>query len=121
MLFVNVVIMVRPRKLFRWIRKLHKMAGIYPSSKSNQIFSSNCKKFIVLLAMLSLFISSFTYALFEADSTKDYAASLSVSIMVLTNVVFFLINMKEMKNIMKLVQKLEDFIEISKYLAIIII
>lgn len=64
--------------------------------------------------MILLFIASFSFAMFEAHSTTEYATCLSTSIMVFTNVIFYTINMKEMKNIVKLIRKFEDYIEMSK-------
>lgn len=67
------------------------------------------------MGLVLLFIASFAFALFEAQSMKEYATCLSASVMVFTNIVFYLINMKEMKNITKLIQKWEDFIEASRH------
>lgn len=114
---LGCVIMVHSIKLFRWIRNIHRMTGIYPLSKSKQNFLLNfIKRFIVLVSLMILFVTSTAFALFEARSTAEYATSSSTSIMMFINEVFYLINMMKMKNIIELIRKFEDFIEMSKHL-----
>lgn len=96
---------------------MYRMIGVYPSSHSNQNRISNCKKFLVFMLLVILFAASSAFTLFEAHSTSEYATALSASILTLTTVVFFLITMTQIKKIVKLIRKFEDFIKISEHSA----
>lgn len=61
------------------------------------------------------FMESTAFAIFEAQSSAEYALGISTSIEMSIVMIFFLLNMFEMKNIIKLIEKFEDFIELSKY------
>lgn len=112
---VLVTIMVHSIEIFRWIQNIHRMTGIYPTSTSKQNSLSNCKKVIVLMSLAFYFVTSTAFALLEARTPAEYATSSSTSIMMFINFVLLLINWWKMKNIIELIRKYEDFIEMSKH------
>lgn len=92
------------------------MTGIYPSSQSNQNALSKCKMSVFLLFYMFAFMESTAFALFEAQSSAEIATGISTSIEMSTVMVLFFLNMMKMKNIIELIGKFEDFIEMSKHL-----
>lgn len=101
-------------KLFRRIQKIYRMTGIYPSSESSQNSILNLRNVMALTSITILLIASTAFTLFEAKSTAEYSAGSSASITVFTIIILFVINLFEVKNIIKLIGKFEDFIEQSE-------
>lgn len=64
--------------------------------------------------MVIVLISIIAFIFFEAQTTAEYATGATSSIMALSILAFFLITMLEMKHFIKLIRKLEDFIEMSE-------
>lgn len=100
-------IMARSIKLYRWIQRMYRKIGIYPSSK--------WKKFIIFMTMVNLLIASIAFILFGGQTTAEVAIAFSSSLLSITVIVFFLVTAVEIKNIIKLIEKFENFIEISKH------
>lgn len=107
-----VIIMARSIKLFHRIQKIYRTLGI----ESNPNCSlSKYRKFIVIMAIVSVLLALTTFILFDAETTTEYAACSSASIMVFAILCFFVINLFKINDITKLIQKFEDFIEMSEH------
>lgn len=107
--------MARSIKLFEKIQKICQMIGLYQApSQLNQNDSSNCKKFIVIMSLAFLLIATIAFMLYEAQTIEDYVAGFLTSTLAITILAYFLIFAVEIKNIIMLIGKFEDFIEMSK-------
>lgn len=102
-------------KLFRYVRKFHRILGIYPSSKHYQYYSFNVKTTFGFCLTLFLTISIFWHFLFEASSMDEYGKGFVGSVSMLEGSIYFIVNFLKVKSILKLIKKLEDFIEMSKF------
>ena len=100
-------------KLFRNVRKFHRMVGIYPPAKHHQQ-PFNAKNIFVLLSMALFLISEFWYFLFNASSIEEYGQCFYGSISMLEISLYFIVNFSKMKSILKLIRNFENFIEMSK-------
>ena len=69
----------------------------------------------VLLTLI--FISILGYFLFDANSVAEYGTCFYSSISMLEFLLYFTVNFSEMRNILKLIKTLEEFIEKSKYFS----
>ena len=90
------------------------MLGIYPPPKDHhQPF--NVKNTFSLVSMTLVFISTLAYFLIEADSVAEYGSCFYSYITNLEFLAFFVVNFTKMQSILKLIEKLEEFIEKSEY------
>lgn len=106
-------------KLFRWIRKMYRIIGIYPVSKSKQNALTKWRKLIIFMSLMTMLTASNAFILFEAETTAERATGFSTSALVSAILVFFLILMLEVKNIIKLIRKFEDFVRKNKRLDLL--
>lgn len=101
-------------KLFEQIQIICRMIGIHQSpSQLNQNIFSNSKKFIVFMSMVFLLIATIAWMFYEAQSIEEYVAGFLTSTMVITVLSFFSNYMLEIKNMIVLIGKFEEFIEMS--------
>lgn len=106
--------MVRKIKLFQWIRKMYQIIGIDPSCQSGHKFLSKYKKFGFLVLLVAMFIGLTASILFEAETTADRAIGFSTAALAATAILFFSTTALKMENIIEMIGKFEDFIEMSE-------
>lgn len=105
--------MAKRIELFPAIRSVYQKLGIHPP-QSNRNSGFNQHNLLILLVQSLTFGSAGAFLLFRVDSIVEFGTSFSSCIMILTNTIFNLINIVEMKNIVKLIGQFEDFIEMSR-------
>lgn len=101
-------------KLFRCVRKFHRIVGIYPPSKHRQ-YLINAKITLNLMSMILLLFPIILYFLFESDSIDDYGQCFFGIVSMSEILLYFVINFSNIQSILKLIKKLEDFIEMSEF------
>lgn len=99
-------------KLFQSIQKFYHTIGFKHSSKSHS--SCNCRNLFALFAITQLFITSTAFFLLEANSLQEYSTSFYGSITELDCLVYFATNFFKLRNILKLIENYDKFIEKSK-------
>lgn len=97
-------------KLFRNVRKLFRLLGIYPPAKHHQQ-PLNMKNCLNLTFLMLVFVSSFAYFLFKADSVDEYGQTFFVSISCLQFLLYFIVIFSKMKKILKFIKNFEKFIQ----------
>lgn len=107
--------MTRSIKLFRHVRKFYRMVGIHPpKSKHHHQHRFNVKNSLssVFLALFSISIA--WYLLFEANTTDEYGQCFTGFVSVIEISVYFIVNFSKIESILKLIKKIEEFIEMSE-------
>lgn len=105
--------MAEPIKLFRTIKTVRQTLKIYPSQSDRDLQFGAINLFFMLSQLLVLTMEGF-YLLFGATSIAEYGASFSIFNLTLLNVIFYSMNIVQMKNVVKLMGGFDDFIEMSK-------
>lgn len=111
-----VVIMAEQIKLFGILTKVRQSLKIYPP-KSDRKFQFNWGNLLFILPLLALLTSEALYFLFEATSIAEYGICFYLFSLALTNIIYYSINVIKMRDILTLVGRFEDFIEMSKCLS----
>lgn len=109
--------MARKIKLFRYVKKLYEMLGIYPlPAKHNHQHQNpfNVKNIFSSIAMTLLFVCSFAYFLFQANSMTELGGCFYCAISILEALLYFIVTFCKIRSILKFMKKLEDFIEKSE-------
>lgn len=101
-------------KLFQSTIVYYKALGICPT-KPNQIFSFDHRSICILLTLLVDFLSTATFFFFKAETYQEYSDSFYVSSSAFNFIVCFAINFWKMSNILKLIEKYEEFYQKSKF------
>lgn len=105
--------MAIPIKLFQFTQKLYSSVGIYPPVASkNHLFNSKNGFIIFSWGHLSIFIGVFF--LFKAESLYEYGCSYHICLTTLAAIFYFLTNIYQMENILKLIEKFDEFIACSE-------
>lgn len=115
---IFITVIVGRMKLFRYVQKYYRMVGISPPSNSSphhQRPPFNVNNTLSLIFLTLGTILAFAYFLFEADSIEEYSRSFYGSISSLELVVYFIINFLKIQSTLKLIRKLEKFIETSEW------
>lgn len=115
---IFITVIVGKMKLFRYVQKYYRMVGISPPSNSSphhQRPPFNVNNTLSLIFLTLGTILAFAYFLFEADSIEEYSRSFYGSISSLELVVYFIINFLKIQSTLKLIRKLEEFIETSEW------
>lgn len=102
--------MAIPIQLFQSLRKFIRMLGIHPS-QPNQRYSFSLKSVAIFMTLILLFASSTAYFLFKAETIPEYAQCFYMSATALCITINFLTLCLEMRNILKLIEKYEEFIQ----------
>ena len=82
--------------------------------QTNKIRPFNSTTFIFLLSNTLLFLSTFAYLLFDAETLQEYGFSICGALTALNILMIFLIKIWRMPNILHLIEMCEAFIEKSK-------
>lgn len=99
--------------LFRFIRNSYQLLDIdLEQSRPNRQF--NWKIFLALLCMILMFIASWAFVQFEAETIEDFANCFTGLFMIFFLLIFFIINLLKMPKIFNLIEMMEKFIELSK-------
>lgn len=101
-------------ELFRTVRNVHQEFSL-DSSQSNQNSRFNPKNLFILLVQSLALTSVAAFLVLRANSIGEIGISFSSCAMILSNIIFNVINIVEIKNIAKLIGQFEDFIEMSKF------
>lgn len=106
---ISFVNMDRPLKLFRFSQKLYQRIGIYPpQSNQNHSFNSKNVFFICVMAHIVSFVGAFF--LFKAKRLDEYALSFYFAVSAVSTIFYYITNIYQIDNILKLIEKFEEFI-----------
>lgn len=100
-------------KLFRSVQKFHQWTGIYPS-EPNQSYSFDLRSAVILLSLILPCISSAIYFLFKTQTIAERAQMFYLSLTEICMIVNFVTMCLEMRNILQLIGKYEEFIQKRK-------
>lgn len=105
--------MEKPIELFLIIKKVRQTLNICPS-KSGKNLQFTAKNLLILMAQLFILLSEVSFLLLEATSIAEYGMCFSVFSLALMNIVFYSINIAQIKNIEESIGYFENFVEMSK-------
>lgn len=100
-------------QLFHSLWHSYRILGLY-SPKTNQSHLFNWKVIFSLSFMVLMFMTSFAFFLWEAETLDDYGTSFYESLAEVSSVHNFMMNVWRTPLIIELVKNFEDFIESSK-------
>lgn len=103
--------MAAPVKLFRSFERFNRFLGMHPPNQRN---SFNLRSAFELLTLMLLFTSSAAQFLFKASAIVEYAQSFYISTTALCVTVNFVSISIEMRDILLLIEKYEEFIQKSR-------
>lgn len=101
--------MARPLKLFRIVQKSYQMIGIFPR-QPNQIYPLNSTNVLYLYTMVQFIIVSSVYFLFKAERLDEFGLSFYVTLTATSILFYYVTNIHQIGNILKLIEKFEEFI-----------
>lgn len=110
---LDIVAMANQTKLFHSLRQLYQTLGIYPSEAS-QTYRFEWKTIFFVASTGLLFITSFAFFLFEAETVDDYGTSFYTSVSQCTQTSNIFIMIWRMPIIVELLKKFERLTELSK-------
>lgn len=111
---VWVVAMARPIKLFHFTQKLYHSFGLYPPESNDQSQTFNVKNGFIIFALVQIIPLSMAFFLFRANRLDEFGVSFHVSLKTLLALLNFITTICKMGNILKFIDKFEEFIEKSK-------
>lgn len=100
-------------ELFVTIKRARQILKIHPPQLDRKS-QFTVKNLLILMSQLVLSVSMALFLMFETTSMAQSGLAFSIFAMIVTNIMFYLMNIIEMTNISKLIANLEDFIEMSK-------
>lgn len=98
---------------FQFVRMYYQTLGIN-SPEEKTYFSLNKNVFVFLVKNTILFILTFAYCLFEAESIGDRVYSYVLSITILWHVILVLVYFLKIPNTLEFIEKIDEFICKSK-------
>lgn len=104
-------------KLFESVQKHNRSMGVYLHHKPNSDdpeWSLNAKNLFVPTIAIQMAICTAAYAFREAETMSEYGACFYVNATAATTLSYYLIQLWQIKNILKLIEKFEGIIEKSK-------
>lgn len=75
----------------------------------------NSRNLLIVTVQALTFISASAFLLFRANSIAEFGTSFSGCVMVSTNIIYYSTNIVQIKNILKLIDHYEGFIEMSRF------
>lgn len=102
-------------KLFRYVQKYYRTVGIHPPSKDHQYPPINGRNPFGLMLLICMIAATFGYFVFKASTIEEYGMSFFSSFYMVNILVLFIVNSLKIRSILNLIQKFEDFIEMSEY------
>lgn len=109
---LDIVTMAEQSELFYSLRQLYKTLDIYPS-KTNQTYRFKWKTIFFVFPIILMFITSFAFFLWEAETVDDYGTSFYGSMTQLSQTHNILMIIWQMPTILELFRKFENLIESS--------
>lgn len=109
-------IMVVQTKLFQSFKRYNRVLGIHPT-QSNQSYSFNLKSAIILSLYTSVFISTGSYLLFKAQTIPEFAQSFCLSVTCFFIFMDFMAMSLGNRDILLLIEKMEEFIQKSRFMC----
>lgn len=107
---LSIITMASSIKLFQFVQKFHRALGIYPSYSS-----SSCSRLkLVLICLIQVGLTLFTFLLFEAKSMYDYGFGCCILISQIIAIVTYLSFVWQSKNTANSIANWEKFIAKSK-------
>lgn len=107
--------MVGRIKLFRCVRRLYKTMGILPPSKHPEKFSFNWRNLGICSSNLITLALEVVFLFFKAKSIQEYGLSFYACASLIWFEIDVSIMVLQMPNILKLMENLETFIELSEF------
>lgn len=105
--------MARPIKLFQLTQKWYRSFGIYPSQPDgSHVFNLKNGFFIFSWAQMGTLTGAFF--VFEATRLDEFCISFDRSVTIVAQLFYFFALISQMGNIIKFIQKFEEFIAESK-------
>lgn len=108
----RLAIMAVEIKLFRSVQKFNQMTGIHPT-QPNQKYSFTYISAAILLSLILPFISRTAYFFFRAQTIAEHAQIFYLSLTEIVIIINFVIMCSEMRNVLQLIEKCEEFIQKS--------
>lgn len=105
--------MARPIKLFDFTQKCYQKIGIYPP-QSNRNHNFNPKNLFFVCSMVHIVTLHAAFFLFEAKRLDEYDLSFYYVQLILSAIFYFISNIYQIDNIIKLIDKYEEFVGKSK-------
>lgn len=102
-------------KLFQNVQKIYEQMGINSSELNPNHSCWNIKTALVLLVLIQFITSTAVFFFFKADSVGQHANSFHVMISASACLVFVALSMWKMADLQKLIDKLENFVDQSKW------
>lgn len=110
---VLIAAMSRPIKLFQFTQKLYHSIGIHPP-QSDENHLINIKNGLCIFTWIQMGTLSGAFFLFKAKRLDEYGISFHVAVSVAAGLFYFITNIYQLKNILKLIERFEEFIGLSK-------
>lgn len=107
--------MAERSKLLQFTQKVYQDMGTRTTQSNSNHRSINWRNIFMLTSFIQLFISSFAFLIFEADSIVDAGTSFYVASTEICCIIYYLINMQKMPKILKLIENFEKFVEKSEF------
>lgn len=101
-------------KLFKFLQGCYCLVGIDSPPPNRQSGSLNFKNLIVILFFVQYLAASFAFFLFKANSAYEYGYSFFNALTELTMLVYYPNIILKMPDILKLIERYEEFIEKSE-------
>lgn len=101
-----------PIRLFASLRKFHYMLGIDPTQMDSK-WRLNARNFIILYALIQMFISAMAFGLYEAKTLVDYCSCAFVCITELACLHEYLLHYFGIVDLLDWIKKIDDLIEKS--------
>lgn len=108
-----VLVMADQTMLFYSLRELYQRLCFY-SPETNQTHPFNWKIIFCVSSIILMFITSFSFFLWKAETLDEYGTSFYGSVTQLSAALYFVIVVWKMPVILKLLRSFEDFIESSE-------
>lgn len=113
--------MAKMLKFFQSTLKYYQTMGIYPS-QPNQKISFNLISLSILTSMIGTFLSMTTFFLLKAENIVEFSDTFK-SFYVLSSeisfVICFLVNVYKMTNILRLIERIENFIQKREFMKLL--
>lgn len=102
-------------KLFQFIQKYYRAIGIHkPEPSQSDRHFLNSTNYIFILSSAPMLISSLAFLLYQAKTTYDFGLSIYYLSCLIFSGIYYIIYIRQIKNISKYIENCEMFIEQSK-------
>lgn len=106
-------IMTNRLKLFQFTQGLFEDMGICSSQLNQRYRSINWRAFAMIISIIQMFLCSFAFLVFKAETFIDAVTSFYATNTELFSLIFLYLNFNNMLKILKLIERFEEIIENS--------